>query len=172
MRSRGARRAVAGAVVALAAGATAVACVLADPPADLPVSPIQAPQIIRDEVQPPILLLDTLPNEIYAPVTVDPREADLGWRWAVDGVYLPATQSEKIASRTTVPVAFLPQTPVAEQCHTLELDVFYVASTLPGDTVTWFYSPSRSFAGCPVYDAGTPDAGVDAAAETGSGSDD
>jgi hypothetical protein len=172
MMSRGARRARAGAVVALAAGAAAVSCVLADPPADLPVSPIQAPQIIRDGVQPPITaFLDTLPNDIFAPVTVDPREPDLDWQWSVDGVSTLTPGSGKI-SAATFNIEFPPSTPTSNECHLLELDVFYRDSTLAHDTVTWFYSPSRSFAGCPVYDAGPPDAGEDAAPETGSGSDD
>jgi hypothetical protein len=173
MMSGAARRAVFGGGVALVAGAAAVACVLADPPADLPLSPIQAPQIVRGEVQPPLSLLDTFPNQIYAPVTVDPRETDLAWQWLIDGTLaLGLQQTVKIQSSTSVAILFDPVPPdlSPEECHTFELDVFYSGSSLPGDDFIWLYSPTRSFADCPVYDAGTPDAGEDAGADaSGSG---
>ena len=154
------------------------ACLLADPPADLPVAPVMPPEIVRVEVQPPITtFLDVLPGSFNVPVALDPRERFLKYTFFVDQTAeINETTSANIDGGTlnlTIDYAADPSVFPAvfpNECHILELVVSYPDTANPlGDSVAWFYSPTRSFDGCPVFDAGTPDAGADATADAGEG---
>lgn len=167
MGARATYRAMAGGVLAIVL-CGAWACVLADPPAALPIPPLQPVVILRLDVQPPITsFLDTIPSEFQVPVTADPQEKTLDWRYFIDGI-LVLTQKVDITLDGGPTLLHVPsRSPVTEECHTLEIVVSYTGSTQSGDSVTWFYSPTRSFATCPIFDAGPGDAvangGADAA---------
>jgi hypothetical protein len=176
MVSREAVRAVVGAALTLALGGGA-ACVLADPPADLPVTPLAPPEILREDVQPPDSILQTFPSQFVVPVAADPRAGVLGWQFSVDQVpVLRPPSGQEIPADGGVLLVFNPtQTPDAQECHTLELIVSYPDDlSVPGDSVTWFYFPTNSVTNCPVFDAGPLDAGPDgdASGNDGAGSAD
>ncbi len=163
-------RSLAGALVLFGIEAAA-ACVLADPPADIPVPPVVPPQIVRVAVQPPITeFLDTIPGSFSAPVAVDPRQQNLGWQFFVDGAGQGSRSQEDVDGGPLLIVDIDDITPPLDPdaCHVLELVVYYPdAPDVPGDSVTWFYSRTLSFDGCQVFDAGPPDAGPEAAADGG-----
>ena len=158
---------------AMAAGMVALvlsgawACVLADPPAALPIAPFTPIRILRDSVTPQGLLT-SLPGEFVVPVAADPRESELQYQFFVDQTAAGALRRQGIGTDggalVTVPD---PLSIVVEECHTLELRVSYLDFT-GADSISWFYSPTGNFNDCPVYDAGPPDAG-DAATEGGGG---
>jgi hypothetical protein len=155
-------RAVFFGVAALAAGSVG-ACVLADPPAALPVTPIEPPEILRDSVTPPLAfpLLYELPPQFTIPVSVDPRETEITYTLVLDqGVPQPHNLSAEEGG--VIVVVDEPPELVAEECHTFEVRVSYPAAA-GSDSVVWFYSPTQSFANCPVYDAGPGDSGEDSA---------
>jgi hypothetical protein len=152
------------------------ACLLADPPADLPVTPFAPPEILRTEVQPPITsFLDALPNQFTVPVAADPSQKELLWEFSEDGA--GETNSAPIVDGGVL-LAIAPPTPTnLQECHTLVLVVSYAdLPTVPADSVAWFYSPTRSFDGCPVFDGGPQDAGSESSdngsSDDGSGSGD
>jgi hypothetical protein len=142
------------------------ACLLADPPADIPVAPLVPPEIVRVDVQPPITsFLDSTDVFFIVPVSIDPRQDSLEWEWFIDNVGLPAKHVDTIDGGTLVvlSVGVVPATALPPgECHTLELVVDYPGVTsVPSDSVSWFYSETRTFAGCSVFDAGGEDAGTD-----------
>jgi len=162
MGPRRAFRSIAGVAVALGLGGVA-ACVLADPPAALPVAPIEAPEIEHQSVQPPIGdILTTWPTQIFVPVAADSRESSLDWQWLIDQeVILSPPRGQDIEADGGVMIDFLPQPPLSlDECHTLEVRVAYPDLT-GGDNVVWFYTPTGNFENCPVFDAGPLDAGTD-----------
>jgi hypothetical protein len=136
------------------------ACILADPPAALPVPPIAPIRIAREEVSPPISLLTALPSDFVIPVTADERESALQAQLVVDQdprTYQPRGQTINGAANVYVGV---PSSVAPQECHTLEVRISYPDST-GLDSITWFYSPTGSFTGCPVFDAGPGDAALD-----------
>jgi hypothetical protein len=155
------RGALASVVVATVLGALG-ACILADPPAALPVPPIAPIRIVREAVSPPISLLTALPSEFVIPVTADERESELSAQLVVDqGLYQRPFQPRQQTIHGTANVYVgVPSSIAAQECHTLEVRISYLDSS-GLDSVTWFYSPTGSFSGCPVYDAGPSDAAVD-----------
>jgi hypothetical protein len=70
-------------------------------------------------------------------------------------------------------------TPTLDRCHVVEIVVALRLNSVKdpknahtpddpgGDSVTWFFSPSGDFAGCPVLDAGITPLPPDAALESG-----
>jgi hypothetical protein len=162
--------------LALALGALAVpvaACVLADPPASLPVTPIEAPQIEHELVVPPATdILRAWPPEFIVPVHAD-TSASVPWRAFLD--YDPLSPSTASQNGILDPAeaddaglrvlrAHIPPPADLGACHTLEVLVAlsfdgHAVTGVGGDSATWFYSPSGSLDGCSVYDAGPPDGG-------------
>jgi hypothetical protein len=146
----------AGAAVALLVVAPG-ACILADPPAELPIPPTAPIRILREDVSPPISFLTALPSAFLLPVTADTRQSALTAQLFVDQVGAqPRPQSIHGTANVYVPVPT--NTVSADECHTLEVRITY-PDLSGGDSVTWFYSPTGSFTGCPVFDAGPSDAG-------------
>jgi hypothetical protein len=164
---RGARGAVLLGTVAVAVLGGA-ACILADPPADLPVSPILPPEIVGTAAQPPVTdFLDTIPNQLAVPVNVDQREATLVSQLFVDGIQVSETVDQTISASPML-VTIGSVSAASQECHTLELLVSY-GDGKGSDRIDWFYSPTLSFIGCPVYDAGPGDAGQDGGDDGGGG---
>jgi hypothetical protein len=176
MVSRARCRAIVASVAMLGVGGMG-ACVLADPPAALPTTAIVAPRIL--DVTPTAGLLDVLPSQFVLAVAVDPRAAQIAYVIYVDQVPRFALTQNIEADGGPVLVTVNDPTFVLllpEECHTLEITVSY-PTVVGGDSVTWFYSPTQSFADCPVYDAGpavvdgSDDAQVDAPNDAAAGND-
>jgi hypothetical protein len=152
----------------------AVACVIADPPAQIPVPPLTQPWILSANVTPATnSILETWPRAFVVPVYVDDPGATIEWRAFPDydpfgtisftqGNVGPASADDagirNIEARLSPPVD-------PNACHTLEILVAlgftedHTPASPGGDSITWFYSPTGSLADCPVYDAGpVPDA--------------
>jgi hypothetical protein len=163
-------RGVVGVLLALGIGALG-ACLLADPPADLPVLPIEPPAIETANVTPSVpSLLQTWPSEFDLPVVADPSESELEWEVLIDHIVVDGPNPVSIPEDggvflSSIPVPF-PLSSLAE-CHTLEIFVFYENDTSAEDSVVWFYSPTGNFDDCPVWDAG-----VDAASDDAAGGND
>jgi hypothetical protein len=143
------------------------ACLLADPPAALPIAPFTPIRILRESVTPPVSLLTSLPGEFVVPMTADLRKGALQYEFFSDQVGSGQHRQEIGTDGGVLVTVPDPLNFVAEECHTLELRVSYLDST-GGDSISWFYSPTGSFSDCPVFDARPPDAG-DAASDDGSG---
>ena len=170
------------------------ACVIAEPPLDLPTAPVVRPTILRATAVPKTTSVFTLwPDNFIIQVQLSDQRQSFYATPFVD--YNPSTgdgygkpvQSTP-SSKDTNPVRTLkvPITkPLDEGCHTVEIVVarsFVGLQTglnahtpsdplTDGDSITWLYSPTGDPSGCPILDAGlTPiepvDAG-DAASEGG-----
>lgn len=155
------------------------ACVVADPPSDLPVLPELRPTILRGSVvPPPSAVLGRWPQTFKVPVELSDPRSPIIWAAFVD--YNPSTgegldgqprisefdpgSTEGRVRTLDIPIT----TPSLDRCHVVEVVVALrlVATTdtrnahtpAPpgGDSVTWFFSPSGDLAGCPVLDAGLP----------------
>lgn len=166
--------------IALIAGAVG-ACVIADPPADLPTLPAEAPRIVRGSVVPsPDAILTQWPDKFVVPVQLaDARStvlfttfvdfnpaSDTGFKQLETSSFdLTTTQS------STRLLEFSIDEPSDTTCHKIEMVValqfagttdargLHTPGSSGGDSVTWFYSPGGDLAGCPVLDAGLqPDA--------------
>jgi hypothetical protein len=139
------------------------ACILADPPADLPPpTPIQPIEILEDSVQPSSRLLTTLPGQFVVPILFDPREqGQVFWQLFVDQSPSTARQApEGTDGGVSIPVDDPPTIfEDSGECHTFLVLVYYAGAN-EGDSVTWYYSPTGTFEGCPVLDAG-PEGGSD-----------
>jgi hypothetical protein len=167
--------------VALAAVASTFAthaCIIADPPTDLPTLPELRPVIIRGSVVPSVsAVLGYWPDKFIVPVELgDPRSriyysAFVDYNSATgEGLdSAPATSDFEPGSASTngrvrtleVPIS----QPSLDSCHVVEVVVaLRLTTTDPrnahtpgepgGDSVTWFYNPSGDPSGCPVADAG------------------
>jgi hypothetical protein len=166
------------------------ACVIADPPTELPREPTRRPTILRSSVVPSTTaVLASWPSLFIVPVEISNPLSTIEWATFID--YNPATGDgfkqagdSTYESRTTngnirtleLPIAM----PTSDSCHLVEvivgLDLIttdgrnaHTPQAPGGDSVSWFYSPSGDLAGCPVLDAGlsrVPDA--EAGAEAGS----
>jgi hypothetical protein len=166
------------------------ACVIADPPTELPRSPERRPTIVRSSVVPSTTsVLGSWPSKFIVPVELSDPRADIQWASFVD--YNPATgegfdqtsksRDEPAATNGNVRTLEIPiTTPSSDGCHVVEVVVALRLNTTDprnahtpespgGDSVSWFYSPSGDLAGCPVLDAGlTPfDVDAEASAEAG-----
>ena len=176
--------------------AAIAACVIADPPINLPAVPDRRPIILRDQVVPsPIVVLGYFPDSFLLPVEVDPS-ATIEARLFIDydalsqdrataalagrQVISPAlgTSDAGIREVTLVPNE-LADTPRANECHVIEAIVAYGFSGTPpdgqgahapnargGDSIVWFYSPTGDLAGCPHQEAGLDGAFPDVASDS------
>jgi hypothetical protein len=166
------------------------ACVIADPPTELPRAAERRPTIVRASVVPSVTsVLGTWPSKFIVPVELSDPRADVQWASFVD--YNPATgegfdqtsksRDEPEFTNGNVRTIEIPiTTPSADGCHVVEVVVALRLNTTDprnahtpedpgGDSVTWFYSPSGDFGGCPVLDAGlkSRELVVEAGAEAG-----
>lgn len=194
--TRRARRALGVAsVVSLIAAVTVVtdACVIADPPTELPRTSERRPTIKRASVVPSTTaVLGRWPAKFTVPVELSDPFADVTWATFVDynsvtgegliqyatSRYTPASTSDNIRM-LEIPIV----EPSSDRCHIVEIivalhlntnDTRNVHTPEPpgGDSVSWFFSPSGDLAGCPVLDAGLyelVDSGSDAEVEAGGG---
>jgi hypothetical protein len=167
------------------------ACIIADPPSDLPVLPETRPTIMRGSVVPPAsAVLGRWPaaGRFTVPVElVDPR-VDIWWSAFVD--YNPATGEGRVeTSKSTYEprstqgrirtLDVVISEPLADGCHVVEVVVAlrfesdkqgefaHTPEEPGGDSVTWFFSPTGDLSGCPVLDAGLTPLVGDAEAEGG-----
>lgn len=177
------RRLVAGAFIA--AGVIG-ACVIAEPPADLPSAPAVRPTIIRATAVPKTTSVFTgWPEKFIIDVQLSDSRQSFYATSFVD--YNPSTGdgytgspqfiSPSPGDSTTVRKVEFPITqPTDDGCHTVEIVVAHEFADLrqgipahtpkdpanDGDSISWFYSPTGDLAGCPVLDAGlSPIAPVD-----------
>jgi hypothetical protein len=160
------------------------ACVIAEPPSDLPRLPETRPTIMHGSVVPSASgILGRWPDKFTVPVElVDPRTT-IVWTAFVD--YNPATgeglegieqKSEFEQGATTQGRVRMLEVPIGppslDRCHIIEVVVAlrlkqsHTPDEPGGDSVTWIYSPTGDLAGCPVLDAGIepiPDAEAEGA---------
>lgn len=151
------------------------ACVLAEPPTDLPALPDLPATIVRASVVPTAsAVLLTWPSRFIVPVQIiDPRSTI---RYAAfvdynshDGLGLvQAATSEFGQSLQDGNIRLLEiqmNRPSDDRCHLVEIIVARNLVTTNGqqahnplepggDIVSWFYNPSGDLAGCPSVDAG------------------
>lgn len=178
---RGFACAACAAVVALFA-----ACIIAEPPSDLPELPRFRPTILRGSVVPSTSgVLGAFPDRFIVPVELVDPNVTLSYRVYIDynpitgdGLDFPGTiGAGGTPSRVRVIDFKATAPPDLTRCHVIE---FVVAESFfaelegkgahaprepGGDSVTWFYSPGGDLSGCPVVDAGvlpSSDAGGDA----------
>jgi hypothetical protein len=157
------------------------ACILADPPAEVPVPPIQHPEIERELVVPPVTeILRTWPIEFDVPINAFDGVSSIQWEAFLDydvsqtpensGTLDPDPAKEAGLRLLT---ARLPAPVRVDDCHTLEILVArsfvqpHVPDAYGADSVTWLYSPTGSLDGCAFYDAGPGDASPDGETEGG-----
>jgi len=167
---------------AVAVGAAVIgACVIAEPPTDLPTIVEQPPTVARAGVVPsPTVVLTRWPETFIVPVRLTDPKTTLVYSYFID--YNAATGDgyiQTIESRfeigstpggqrlLEIPI---PEPPPPDRCHTIEVVVALNLNTsdgrnahtpLPpgGDSVSWFYSPGGDLAGCPGLAANiNPDA--------------
>ncbi len=153
------------AVLCLLALRALAACILADPPAELPVTPSQAPQIQSMSVVPALPIIYAWPTEFDIPVLVS-GGATVEWRIFADFTNLldegeQAGGNDDAGVRLIQSSASPPVPDGASQCHLIEfLVAFHFTgqdNRTPdlGSSVAWLYDPSGAFDGCPQYDAGS-----------------
>lgn len=169
------------------------ACVIAEPPTDVPTAPSVRPTIDRASVVPPSsAVLTSWPDRFYVPVRLsDPREtffvayfvdfdASGGGNFSVE-VSTPVTGNNGSVRTLTV----LINQPVGPGCHVVEV---FVARQLAdqtlndsrgvhtpadplndGDSIVWYFNPDGDSAGCPTVDPNLllPEGGAEAGAEGG-----
>jgi hypothetical protein len=165
------------------------ACVIADPPTDLPTLPPMRPTIRRASVVPPTsAVLGRWPAKFIVPVEVSDPRVDIAWATFVDynpfngqgyisdGVSRRAPSANGNIRTLELPIPM----PSLDRCHVVEIVVALRLNTFNGQTahtpeeppggdiVSWFFNPSGDLAGCPVLDAGLePVPETDAGAEAG-----
>ncbi|MBX3220082.1 MAG: hypothetical protein KF795_06145 [Labilithrix sp.] len=187
-RARRSRRTVALAVAIACGGVTIGACIIADPPTDLPRPSERRPTVVRASVVPSTsFVLGRWPSKFIVPVELSDPLAEISWATFID--YNPITgegfiqnetsKYEPASTRGNIRVLEIPITaPSLDRCHFVEVIVALRLNTSDprnahtpeapgGDSVGWFFSPGGDLAGCPVLDAGLPplsDAGADAEA--------
>jgi hypothetical protein len=186
-----ARRApwITGAVSGLAAAGAVVlgACVLVEPPAELPPLVKHRPLILHQLVSPPTTqILEDWPRfglKLDIPVEMLDPGASFDYQAFVDydpisdrvsslvkfGTIEPDPASEVNGARS-LQVTLLTQNVDTTGCHVIEVIVAnqftenHTPDVYGSDSVTWFYAPTGSLNDCPTYDAGVT---RDAAAEAG-----
>jgi hypothetical protein len=171
--------------LAVAGGAALGACVLVEPPAELPPVLKHRPLILQQLVAPPATrileywppsgLSFDIPVEMLDPDASFDFQAFLDYDPISDRVSSlvrfgtiepdPATEVNGVRS---LQVKLSVQNVDTTGCHVIEV---IVANSFPenhtpdsygSDSVTWFYAPTGSLNDCPSYDAGvTRDAGVE-----------
>jgi hypothetical protein len=184
-----------GAATCAVAGACALAaCILADPPPDLPKLAPHAPIILNDSVTPPLnrILLEW-PQEFVVPVELLDRQSSFSWRVFVN--YDPPFHTEigpfasvdaagnpDLFDGGVTTVRFRPLQPDPNACNRIEFVVArsfdpqsaHTPDSLGGSSVTWFYDegghcPQSAFDGS--ADGAFPDVGSDVLIVPDSGTD-
>jgi hypothetical protein len=176
---------------ALVAGAVLLfACIVADPPAELPPPPQLPPSIIEGSVYPPYaLVMPSWPPQdpgFDVPVQVSDTSQQFVWEVFVDfneiqspppvqtGIERPDPSAYDAGIRQ---VNFWFPAPDPSSCHKIE---FLVALSFNGadphtpnppgaSSIVWWYNPTTGdISGCPAYDAGLA---ADGSFPTDAGSD-
>lgn len=173
-------------IAAAGVGLSALAsCILADPPPDLPKPPARHPNIIHAKVTPPAdRPLGEFPrNGFIVPVELPDPTRTFEWRVFVDFEEFRNPSPVKsgagggsAASADTQFVSFSVEG-LASGCHRIEFiaalhfdpSIAHAADATGSDSVTWFYTPSGSLAGCTTYDAGPNGPGNGAFNDAGDG---
>ncbi len=162
-----------------AATCALAACIIAEPPSELPALPEFRPTIVRDSVVPTAnAIVGVFPEKFVVPVELVDPSVSFSWRAYVD--YNPITGEGLSDFGTIAPggsparvrVLEVPLRPPLDlqRCHVIEFLVaqrFFgegetagVGAHTPrdpgGDSVTWYFSPGGDLRGCPVVDAGLP----------------
>lgn len=169
------------------------ACVIAEPPAELPSNPNVRPRIIRATAVPKTTSVFTgWPDLFKIDVQLsDPRQSFYATSF-VD--YNPSTGDGYQNNTFSTPssgdsssvrkISIAITQPSDDGCHTVEIVVANefvevqsgngINAHTPkdrvndGDSITWFYSPTGDLAGCPVLDAGlSPIAPIDGGDDAG-----
>jgi hypothetical protein len=174
----------------VAVGMVGAACIIADPPIDLPRPSPRRPMILRDQAVPPTTsVLGLVPDQFVIPVEADPS-ATLEWRLFID--YDPFRPPDQPAGDGRVDPSNGAQRDVAASvyirssvdlgsCHVIEVLVAaceganttqgcgfggrggHSFNAIGGDSIVWFYNPTGDSSGCPTLDAGLDGAFSDAA---------
>jgi len=157
------------------------ACIVTDPPNDLPRLPETRPTIVRGSVVPSASsVIGTWPDLFIVPVELSNPRADFVYAAFIDFSPLPPISAQSLessryeAANTTgrirrVQIVLAPPADL-DRCHTIEVVValgftqnVHTPAEPGGDTVSWFYSPTGDLSGCPVLnpnlDAGQRDGG-------------
>jgi hypothetical protein len=160
------------------------ACVIAEPPADLPTIPASPPVIVRSGVvPPPNAVLTSWPDKFFVPVRLsDTRQSVIAayftdWNTATGSGFENYQQSDPPATgvSTNPRVLEVQISQPSVSCHVIEVVVQLNSQFVNinnqgdlhnppagGDSILWFYSPGGDLAGCPTFnlDGGglTPDA--------------
>lgn len=156
-----------------AAGALLFACIVADPPAELPPPPQLPPSIIAGSSVPPGgLILTKWPTAFLVPVQVSDTSLTFDWELFIDfdefqnplpvmaGVEKPDPSAFDAGIRI-IEVDY-PPAPDPSGCHKVELLVAlsfngqdpHTPGPQGASSIYWFYNPNADLGGCPTYDAG------------------
>jgi hypothetical protein len=166
----------------LAGAAALVACVIADPPADLPPIQHHRPNIVHGATSPSDgRVLSTWPSQFLVPVEIVDPTSCYQWRVFVD--FDPITNPLEVLDNPDetdgkvcpslatldggVDLVDFSLTPPSDttQCHVVEFEVAlsfrgaspHTPDSFGSDSVHWFYNPSGDVGACPTYDAGAID---------------
>lgn len=165
-------------VALLVASSSPLACIIAEPQAELPRVPQVRPRIARGASVPPVgAVLRAWPDKLVVPVELVDPSAPFQWRVYVDydqstgdGFVNGDTSSAEPGSLdggVRVIEVQVPEPLDATRCHTIELLVAlqfrgdfgsegrsaHTPEEPGGDTVSWLYAPSGSLDGCAQVDA-------------------
>ena len=170
---------VAACAATLALGSAIAACIIADPPPDLPKAPRHHPNILHGAVVPPSTkVIATFPSKFIVPVEVIDPNTPFVFNVFVDYDPLGSRESFVLGGSLTPDpstmdggvslVDFSIDAPDPSSCHVIEFIValgfndksLHTPDQYGGDSVVWFYNPSGDPGACPQYDAG----GIDGAA--------
>jgi hypothetical protein len=148
-----------------------VACVLADPPPELPTVPQSPPRIESTAVVPPTnTVISVWPTTFIVPVDLDNPTVDFEWRAFVDfnpntGTFQASGTSRANGGDAGTRIVDTPIPPPRDltSCHVVEflVAIHFVGNaqhefdSVGGDGVAWMYNPSGDPAGCPTFDAGS-----------------
>jgi hypothetical protein len=168
------------------------ACVIVDPPGDLPQLPPLRPTIVHGSVVPPAsgVIASWPPNDVFI-VPVELADPTAAFQWAAfvdyngrEGLVDSDTsrfdaQNQKTRGRIRQLEIKIAQ-PDLDRCHVIEVVVALELDqrfkhlpkdpTIGADSVTWFFNPSGDLSNCPALDAGV-DARFDSEAATDGATD-
>lgn len=167
------------------------ACVIAEPPGELPRIPESRPTILHASVVPTTsAVLTRFPAVFIVPVELSDPTVDFSYAAFIDynpltgdGLVVPPDRSRFEASnagggRTRILTILIPEPAELDRCHVIEVivalrlgenDPKNAHTPLPpgGDIATWFYNPNGDLGGCPSLDAGIDAPSDGDAAESG-----
>jgi hypothetical protein len=159
--------------VCAGAGALLFACIVADPPAELPPPPQLPPSIVTGSVRPPITtVLTEWPPAFEVPVELSDTSLSFVWELFIDFDEFQNPQPVRSAVEPADPSAYDagvriidiedPPAPSRSGCHVVELLVAlsfnghdpHTPGPAGASSIVWFYNPNGDVGGCPTYDAG------------------